>query len=188
MPSQYAKTTLDNGGSFYPLTKMNFVVTVKSANGNTAKAAFSEVTGIEATVDVIEFRQGNSESLSPVKVPGLVKHGNVTLKFGYTTENEFKKWVDSCIGSTRKGMDRTTVSIELIDIVSGDSPTALQTTLSNKGNTWILENAWVTKYTAPDLNAMQSEIAIESVEIAYETLKIPTVGSTAAGSTAAGTT
>ena len=85
-------------------------------------------------------------------------------------------------------MDRTTVSIELIDIVSGDSPTALQTTLSNKGNTWILENAWVTKYTAPDLNAMQSEIAIESVEIAYETLKIPTVGSTAAGATAAGTT
>jgi len=38
---------------------------------------------------------------------------------------------------------------------------------------WVLVNAWVTKYTAPDLNASQSEVAIESVEIAYEELIIP---------------
>ena len=43
-----------------------------------------EETGLEATVDVIEFRQGNSSSLAPVKIQGLVKHGNVTLKMGYT--------------------------------------------------------------------------------------------------------
>ena len=68
-------------GLAYPLTKMNFLVTVDGVSGT---AAFSEVTGVEATVDVIEFRQGNANSLSPVKIPGLVKHGNVTLKFGYT--------------------------------------------------------------------------------------------------------
>ena len=40
----------DNGkGSAYPLTKMNFLVTVDSIAGT---AAFSEVTGIEATVDM----------------------------------------------------------------------------------------------------------------------------------------
>lgn len=65
----------------YPLTKMNFMVNVNNIN---ATAAFSEVSGIEASVDVIEFRQGNANSLAPVKIPGLVKHGNVTLKFGYT--------------------------------------------------------------------------------------------------------
>ena len=54
---------------YYPLTKMNFVVTVDSISGF---AAFSEVTGVDATVDVIEFRQGNAGSLAPVKIPGLV--------------------------------------------------------------------------------------------------------------------
>lgn len=170
--SQYAQNAVDNG-SFYPLTKMNFVVSIATTEGSgTARAAFNEITGVEATVDVIEFRQGNSESLSPVKVPGLVKHGNVTMKFGYTHSNDFKKWIDSCITSTRKGMPRTDVTIELIDITTKDSPTSLVTT-AGTSNTWILKNAWVTKYTAPDLNAMQSEIAIESVEIAYETLTIP---------------
>ena len=69
-----------SGGLHYPLTKMNFLVTVSTVTEGVA--AFSEVTGVEASVDVIEFRQGNSNSLAPVKIPGLVKHGNVTLKFG----------------------------------------------------------------------------------------------------------
>lgn len=176
MADKYAKTTLATGGSYYPLTKMNFVVSVTTSSGNTAKAAFSEITGVEATVDVIEFRQGNSESLSPVKVPGLVKHGNVTMKFGYTLDNEFKGWVSKCVSSQRDGLERADVTIELIDIMTAASPTSLQTTTSGTNtNTWILKNAWVTKYVAPDLNAMQSEIAIESVEIAYETLELPAV-------------
>ena len=82
---RYMVDNLGTGsGSLYPLTKMNFIVTVGSST-TAHKAAFSEITGIEATVDVIEFRQGNSENLSPLKIPGLVKHGNVTMKFGYTT-------------------------------------------------------------------------------------------------------
>ena len=76
--------TYDNGsGLAYPLTKMNFLVTADSVSGT---AAFSEVSGIEATVDVIEFRQGNANSMAPVKIPGLVKHGNVTLKMGVCPE------------------------------------------------------------------------------------------------------
>lgn len=169
--SLYSET--DGQGSFYPLTKMNFVVTVTSAKGDTSKAAFSEVTGVEATVDVIEFRQGNAASLSPVKIPGLVKHGNITLKFGYTLSNSFMNWVAACVDSDRKGVDRAKVTIELINIVTKDSPTSLVNSITDANNTWVLHNAWVTKYTAPDLNAMQSEIAIESVEIAYETLEIP---------------
>ena len=173
--SNYTENTLSTGNSsFYPLTKMNFIVTVSDGSStNTARAAFSEVTGVEATVDVIEFRQGNSESLSPVKVPGLVKHGNVTLKFGYTLNNGFKEWVTKCVSSTREGLYRADVTIELIDITTQDSPKDLKLNVSGSANTWVLKNAWVTKYTAPDLNAMQSEIAMESVEIAYETLVIP---------------
>lgn len=153
----------------YPLTKMNFLVTVGSKG---AEAAFNEVTGIEASVDVIEFRQGNAGSLAPVKVPGLVKHGNVTLKMGYTKDSDFKDWIVNCVKETRATLPRSNVTIELIDI-NTTSPTDLQTASSAVNRIWVLSNAWVTKYSAPDLNASTSEIAIESVELAYEELTIP---------------
>lgn len=159
----------DNGkGSAYPLTKMNFLVTVDTIAGT---AAFSEVTGIEASVDVIEFRQGNSGSLAPVKLPGLVKHGNVTLKMGYILNSPFKTWVMGCVSEMREQPPRQNVTIELIDINAGAPKSTVE---SSVGPTqWILTNAWVTKYNAPDLDAKNSDVAIESVEIAYEELVIP---------------
>lgn len=161
--------TYDNGsGLSYPLTKMNFLVTVDGVSGT---AAFSEVSGIEATVDVIEFRQGNAHSLAPVKIPGLVKHGNVTLKFGYTLDSAFKTWIQECVSEVRGEMPRSRVQIEMIDINGGAPQTAVTTVSGTR--VWVLENAWVTKYQAPDLNASQSEVAIETVELAYEELIIP---------------
>ncbi|MBR6326978.1 MAG: phage tail protein [Lachnospiraceae bacterium] len=164
-----AASTYDNGaGSYYPLTKMNFLVTVDSITGT---AAFSEVTGVEASVDVIEFRQGNSGSLAPVKIPGLVKHGNVTLKMGYILDSAFKTWIQECVSEIRGEMPRHDVTIELIDINPGAPTGAVE---SHSGiRTWVLTNAWVAKYNAPDLDAKNSDIAIESVELAYEELVIP---------------
>jgi phage tail-like protein len=134
-------------------------------------AAFNEVTGIEASVDVVEFRQGNAHSLAPVKIPGLVKHGNITLKMGYTIGNGFKKWIEECVSETRGAMPRKTVTIELLDIRDG-APNSTYT--ETKGSIlWVLKEAWVTKYSGPDLNASTSEVAIESVELAYEELTIP---------------
>ena len=150
-----------------PLTKMNFVVTA----GN-ATAAFSEVSGMEASVDTVEFRQGNSNSLSPIKLPGLVKHGNVTLKFGCTLSNEFVKWLMNCVSERRTGDYIRDVTIELLD-VTADAPTEVNETAPGIGLQWVLKNAWVTKYSAPDLNASGNEVAIESVEIAYEELEMP---------------
>ena len=160
--------TENSSGLYYPLTKMNFLVSVDEVSG---VAAFSEVTGIEATVDVVEFRQGNAHSLAPVKIPGLVKHGNITLKMGYTIGNGFKKWIQECVSETRGAMPRKTVTIELLDI-RDKSPDSTYETI--QGNiTWILKEAWVTKYSGPDLNASTSEVAIETVELAYEELTIP---------------
>ncbi len=155
-------------GLAYPLTKMNFLVTVAGVEG---VAAFSQVTGIEASVDVIEFRQGNANSLAPVKIPGLVKHGNVTLRFGYTMESAFKTWIQECVSETRGEIPRNDVTIELIDI-NGGAPQQIAEKVSGP-RTWLLTNAWVTKYTAPELDAKTSDVAIESVELAYEELIIP---------------
>lgn len=164
-----AATTYDNGtGLAYPLTNMNFLVTVEGVSGT---AAFSEVSGIEASVEVIEFRQGNANSMAPVKIPGLVKHDNITLKFGYTLNNQFKAWCMDCVLDARKEMKRCDVTIELIDINGG---TPEQVVESTQGSiTWVLKNAWVAKYSGPDMNSTANEVAIESVELAYEELTIP---------------
>ncbi len=163
-------TTYDDGkGQYYPLTKMNFLVTVSEISGT---AAFSEVTGVESSVDVIEFRQGNSGSLAPVKIPGLVKHGNVTLRMGYIIESGFKTWIQECVSETRGALPRYDVTIELID-TNPHAPTATVTATSTEHRVWTLTNAWVAKYNAPDLDAKNSDVAIESVEIAYEELVIP---------------
>ena len=129
------------------------------------------MTGVEGTVDVIEFRQGNSGSLAPVKIPGLVKHGNVTLKMGYILDSPFKTWVQECVSETRGQMPRYDVTIELIDINPGAPAKVVESTTGQR--IWTLTNAWVTKYSAPDLDAKTSDVAIESVEIAYEELVIP---------------
>lgn len=152
----------------YPLTKMNFLVTVSGIEGT---AAFSEVTGVEASVDVIEFRQGNANSLAPVKIPGLVKHGNVTLKMGYTLDSAFKTWIQECVSEVRGAIPRNDVQIEMIDITGG-APNQIATATTGT-RVWLLTNAWVAKYTAPDLDAKTSDVAIESVELAYEELVIP---------------
>ncbi|MDR2770981.1 MAG: phage tail protein [Clostridiales Family XIII bacterium] len=159
----------NTAGLYYPLTKMNFLVTVDDVSG---VAAFNEVTGIDASVDVIEFRQGNANSLAPVKIQGLVKHGNITLKMGYTRSQDFKIWIQNCVSERRGATPRKNVTIELIDI-SGGSPQSTVTATVDSTLTWMLKDAWVTKYTGPDLNSSTSEVAIESVEIAYEELTIP---------------
>lgn len=173
-----AENTKNSSSLYYPLTKMNFLVTVENI---TEVAAFSEVTGVDASVDVIEFRQGNANSLAPVKIPGLVKHGNITLKMGYTRSQEIKDWIKGCVSERRGGssaaageaFSRRTITIELIDISNGAPGQIVETTSGESGICWILSNAWVAKYTGPDLNASTSEIAIESIELAYEELIIP---------------
>ena len=158
----------NSSGLYYPLTKMNFLVSVDEVTG---VAAFNEVTGVESSVDVIEFRQGNSSSLAPVKIQGLVKHGNVTLKMGYTRNQDFKTWVQNCVSERRGETPRRNVTIEMIDINEGAPQQIVEEPSGSL--TWILKDAWVAKYTGPDLNATTSEVAIESVELAYEELVIP---------------
>lgn len=164
------KITAPGNSLKYPLTKMNFLVSVENVSG---VAAFTEAIGTEASVDVIEFRQGNSNSLASVKIPGLVHHGNIILKYGYTPSENFKDWVIDCVSERRGAIPRRTVTIELINITGGAPQRIVSDLGTQSAKAWMLSNAWVCRYNAPDLNAASSEIAIESVEIAYEELTIP---------------
>lgn len=153
----------------YPMTKMSFIV----STADKGTAAFTEVTGVESTVDVIEYRVGNAKTLALSKIPGLVRHGNVTLRLGVTQSNEFINWAMECVSEKRNPITRQDVVIELIDVGSTNDFTSNTETgaASNKGGkVWTLRHAFVSKLNLPDLDAKTSDIAIMSMEIAYEEL------------------
>lgn len=141
--------------SSWPMPKFRFSVDLGE---NLKNIAFQEVSGMDVENQVIEYRKSNSAQFSTIKMPGIVKYGNVTLKRGvFTKDNTFWKWYDQITMNTIK---RRTVIIRLLDENGG-------TTMS-----WTLENAWPTKITSADLKSDANEVAIESLELAHEKLTI----------------
>ena len=141
----------------WPLPKFYFEV---DGLGGGIGNYFHEVSGLDTETQVIEYRHGDSKAFSPIKMPGLKKVGNVTLKKGvFVKDNKFWAWYETIKMNTVK---RETVVIKLLD-------EAARTTM-----TWTLTNAWPTKITGTDLKADGNEAAIETIELAYETLTIDT--------------
>ena len=74
----------------WPLPKFYFSIDL----GDGKKQLFSEVSGLQTDVEPIEYRHGDSPVFSPIKMPGLRKVGNVTLKKGvFTTAPAPPSWV-----------------------------------------------------------------------------------------------
>ena len=141
----------------YPLKKYNYRVQID----NIDVAGFSEVSGFDASVDVIEYREGTEAINSPRKMPGLTKYGNVTLKWGMSESLSFYEWVAGISnGEKAAAEDRVQdIVIYLQDDRHADTAN------------WTLVNAWPCKYTAPDFNATSGEVAFESVELAFEEMR-----------------
>lgn len=121
------------------------------------QAGFSDATIPDSTQDAIEYREGN-EPPTVRKIPGLIKYGNVTLKWGTTDSMELYKWRQLVEQGKMKDARRN-VAIVLLD---------------EEGNTkcrWEFSQAWPNKYDAPDFSAKGNEIAIETLEIAHEGMK-----------------
>ena len=61
----------------YPLPKFHFLV-----QWGGKRIGFSEVTGLDIQIEPIEYREGSSPHFSKVKMPGMQKFSNITLKRG----------------------------------------------------------------------------------------------------------
>jgi len=121
-------------------------------------ARFQEVSGLDTTIDVIEYREGGSSNLGPLKFPGQIKHSNLSLKRGYTDKRDLWDWFDSVMtGSTESY--RKNVSVIQLDMNGQEV------------YRWNIFAAFPVKYTAPSFNAKNNEIAIETLELAYERIE-----------------
>ncbi|MCX6318969.1 MAG: phage tail protein [Bacteroidetes bacterium] len=142
-------------GSTWPMPKFRFDVDL----GTELKGvAFQEVSGMDVENQIIEYRNSNSPIFSPEKMPGLVKYSNVVMKRGvFVNDNSFWNWHAEINMNTIK---RRTVIIRLLDETG-------KVTMQ-----WTLNNAWPTKITSTDLKSDGNEVAVDTLEIAYETLVI----------------
>ena len=137
----------------WPMPKFHFQV-----KWDSDVVSFQEVSGLDIESQPIEYRHGDSPEFSTIKMPGIVKTSNVTMKKGvFKSDNNFWKWF---INIKMNTITRKTITISLLD--EGNNPTM----------TWTLKNAWPTKITGTDLKSDGNEVAIETIEIAHEGLTI----------------
>jgi phage tail-like protein len=132
----------------YPHTRFRYKVEIDGIDAG----GFSEATGFDASIDVVEYREGDMET-TPSKIPGIKRYSNITLRQGLVDSTAIYDWMMTGVNGA---VDRKTITITLLD--EEEAPAA----------SWQVINAWPMRYNAPDFNAMASEIAIESIEIAHE--------------------
>jgi len=135
-----------------PFRSFNFAVEIDGL----ARAGFRECSGLDASQDPIEYREG-TEGLTARKLPGLNKFSNITLKWGMTDDTELWDWRKKAM--TGK-VERKNGSIVLLDDTGAEKMR------------WNFREAWPTKWTGPSFNATGNEVAIETLEIAHEGLEL----------------
>ena len=140
--------------STWPLPKFYFSVTGLPGG----PVSFQEVTGLETEVTPIEYRHGDSPSFYPIKMPGLGKVGNVTMRKGiFVNDAALWNWFNQIKMNT---IARVTVVVNLLDETGAPKMV------------WTLNNAFPIKVTGTDLKSEGNEVAVESVDIAFETMTI----------------
>ena len=131
-----------------PYSSFNFRVVVDGVS----IGEFSEVSGLTAEGDAIDYLKAANLQPTVRKLVGLHKYANITLKRGYMRDQSLWNWY-------RKGQsDRRNITIELIS--EAQQPR----------QRWHFENAWVNKIEGPSLKASGNEITVETLEIAHEGL------------------
>lgn len=141
-----------------PYAGYNFEVTVNgiSDDGRAVSGSFSEASGVEVTIDPIEYRHG-TDDITPRKIPGLKKFTNITLKKGITADLEFWNWI---LRAMNGQVQRAEGSIVLLD---ENKQPVMQ---------WNFKRGWPCKWTGPGMNATNNEVAMETLEICHEGLEV----------------
>ena len=140
--------------AIWPLPSFSFQVTW----GTQTKIPFQEVSGLDTETQILEYRHSNSPAYSTIKMPGIKKFGNVTMKRGiFVKDNTFWAWYSQITMNTIK---RIGVVVQLLD--EKGAPTMV----------WTLTNAWPTKISSPTMKSDGNEVAIQTIEIAHEGLVI----------------
>jgi phage tail-like protein len=146
---QVSLTDSSSGGVGSALTTVTL-----STVGLTVTAGFSECSGLEGTLELQEYMAGGRND-GVLRFPTRMKWSNITLKRGVANSTDLWNWYAGYAAgnTTRK-----------------DGVIVLQDEQHNPQRVWGFRRGLPVKYTGPTMNASQSAVAIESIEIAHEGL------------------
>jgi phage tail-like protein len=137
----------------WPIPKFRFQV-----KWDSDVMSFQEVSGLDVEAQPIEYRHGDSPAFSVIKMPGIKKYGDITMKKGvFSKDNKFWDWFNQIKMNVIK---RIPITISLQD-ENGDATMV-----------WEVANAWPTKITGTDLKSDGNEVAVETIVIAHEGITI----------------
>jgi phage tail-like protein len=134
-----------------PFCSYNFAVEIDGL----AVAAFSEVSGLTAEGDPVDYREGTDPVNNVRKLIGLRKYSNIMFKRGYTQNSTLWDWYKRIAEGQP---DRRNGSVVLMN--EAHRPVMR----------WNFDNAWINKIEGPGLNASNNEVAIENMELCHEGL------------------
>ena len=135
-----------------PYRAYNFKLVIQGVT----EGHFTECTGLSVEVKVIKYREaGNSQVVRCV--PGPVQYGDVTLRYGLTNSRELWEWMQTVVEGK---VQRKNASILMLN------SDGIQEVMR-----WNLIDAWPSAWRGAPLDALNREVAIESLSLVFETLE-----------------
>jgi phage tail-like protein len=144
-----------------PFTSFNFLVEIQvdGVSDNICGAGFSECDGLEMNLAPKTIREGG-RNVGPVHMAGPVSYAQLTLKRGMSNNFDLWRWFERAASPGQSGL-RATAQVVML---AGDG--------STEQARFSLTGCLPVKLKAPSLNAATGLLAIEEMQIAYETLTL----------------
>jgi phage tail-like protein len=142
-----------------PYVQFNFLVDLGTGNTNGPEAGFQEVSGVGMEVTVAEYRTGNHKENSVMKITGMNKSTDVTLKRGVIGSLSLYQWLHDIRNGNQNSLRTVTVQLQNEDHTQVVA-------------TWKLLRARPIKLTSGPFNAKGTDVAMEELVLAYERLEM----------------
>jgi phage tail-like protein len=154
-----------------PFVSFNFSVeiNVPGIGPKLCEAAFAECDGLEMTMDVKTIREGGNNT-QQIRLIGPANYGQVTLKRGMTPNFDLWDWFDAQQHGTPTQLRSDFRADVDVVVLAQDHQTEVVR--------FVLKKALLTKLKAPALNAKEGAVAIEELQLTFQsmTLKRPKGG------------
>jgi phage tail-like protein len=149
-----------------PVLGYNFVISFVDSGSTLATApidikrsplgGFSECSGLETTLEVEPYKEGGNNA-AELKFPTRTTWANIRLRRGVAHFDDLWRWHYDFVEGKGKRRDGLII---------------LQDEQHNAVKVWQFTRGLPVKWTGPSMNAAQSQVAIEELEIAHEGLKL----------------
>jgi phage tail-like protein len=130
------------------LRAYNFAVDIDGS----VQGYFTHVSGLQAQIQTIDYREGGGQNVQ--KLRGRVAYGEVELWYGVTTNLDMWRWMEDAL---KRDAYKKNLSIVLLDHQRQRQVVA-----------WNLINAWPCRWHAKPLDGLASEVAVESLSLAFD--------------------